>query len=351
MAGHADAIDLRSDVKTLPTQEMLEAIARAELGDSKANEDPTVLRLEATAAERLGMEAAMLTISGMMANLVALMAHADPGQGVVLDPESHIYFYEGAHARIAALMPVLVESDDGRLDPQAVEHACARYGKSVSLRLLCLENAHNRSGGRVIPLDLHTRLCETAHAQGLAVHVDGARIFNAAVASGAPAAEYGRQADSIMFCLSKSLCCPLGSVLCGNREFIEKARRARRLLGGAMRQAGVFAAAGLVALESMVDRLAEDHANARLLAEGIERLPGLTVNCGGVETNMVNAGVETSGRSIADWTDACRANGVLVSAHRPDKLRFVTHRHITTGLVREAVRRIALTAEKLAGKN
>ena len=340
-------IDLRSDVKTLPTREMLEAMAQAELGDSKAGEDPTVLRLEAMASERLGTEAAALMISGTMANLSALMALGEPGHGMVVDPDAHVYFYEGAHAKIAGLMPVLVPGENGLMDPDALDQAARRFGGSAVLRVLCLENTHNRAGGRAVPVSLHQRLCEVAHAHGMAVHVDGARIFNASVATGTPVAEFARHADSVMFCLSKSLCCPLGSVLCGRADFIARARRASRRLGGGMRQAGVIAAAGIVALESMVDRLADDHANARLLAQGLEDLPGLTIDMDTVETNMVNAGVETSGHSIADWIAACAARGVRIGAHRPDKLRFVTHRHHTPDLIRRAIDSTARAAADL----
>ena len=338
-----ELIDLRSDVKTLPTEDMLEAMRRAELGDAKVNEDPTVLRLEAMAAERLGTEAAMLVISGTMANLAALMAHADPGDAMVLDPDCHIYFYEGAHARVAGLMPLLVGSRDGLMDPDQLDTVVRRH-QGVSPRLLCLENTHNRGGGRVIPISLHAALCKVAHDHGMSIHVDGARIFNAVVASGTPAAEYARHVDSIMFCLSKSLCCPLGSLLCGSAEFIGKARLASRRLGGGMRQAGVIAAAGIVALDAMVDRLAEDHANARSLAEGVSEIAALSVNMETVESNMVNVGIERSGRPIAEWQNALKAEGVLIGSHRPDKLRFVTHRHISAEDIREVVKRIRQAA-------
>ena len=344
----ADLIDFRSDVKTLPTEEMLEAMRSAELGDSKAGEDPTVKRLEEMAAERFGVEAAMLLISGTMANLAAIMAMAEPGEGMVLDPESHIYFYEGAHSLMSGVEHVLVKSHKGMLDPDELAESVQANRDTAKLRLICLENTHNRSGGRVILIELHARLCEIAHENGMAVHVDGARIFNASVASGVPVSEYARHVDSIMFCLSKSLSCPLGSVLCGSSEFMERACRASRRLGGGMRQAGLIAAAGTVALESMVARLAEDHANAKRLAEGLREIEGFEIDMETVETNMVNVGLSSRGRTIEDWVEACRQAGVLIGVHRPDKLRLVTHRHHSPEIVDEAVRRVRVASESFS---
>jgi len=340
-----DTIDLRSDTKTLPTDEMLDAMRSAELGDSKANEDPTVLRLEAMACEHLGTEAAMLVISGTMANLCALMAHASPGDGLITDPDAHVYFYEGGHTAVTGLQPLLVESCDGLIEPNALAEAARRYRGRA--KLLCLENTHNRGGGRVVPIDLHARLYEIAHENGIAVHVDGARIFNAVVASGTPAAEYGRHADSIMFCLSKSLSCPLGSVLCGSEDFIQKARVARARLGGGMRQAGVIAAAGIVALETMIDRLEQDHALARCLAEAVNETPGLSVDLETVETNMVNVGLEGSDRSVHGCIEALGRHGVLAGAHWPDRLRLVVHRHHSAEVIDEAIGRVRAAVAEL----
>lgn len=340
-----EMIDLRSDVKTLPTVEMLEAMQRAELGDSKVDEDPTVLRLEAMASRLMGTESAVLVISGTMANLCALMAHANRGGAFLTDPDAHIYYYEGGHVGVAGLQPLLVESCDGLIDPDELAAAIKRYRNRASL--LCLENTHNRGGGRAVPFDLHAKLCRIARDNGMAVHLDGARIFNAAVATGTPAAEYARHADSAMFCLSKSLSCPLGSVLCGSRDFIRKAKTARNRIGGGMRQAGVIAAAGIVALRTMIDRLSEDHVLARRLAEAVAEMPGLTLNLKTVETNMVNVGVEESGRPLDDWIQAFKKNGVLVGSHRPNKLRLVTHRHHDTDIIDEAIRRMGRAAETI----
>ena len=340
-----EAIDLRSDTKTLPTEAMRTAMGAAELGDSKVNEDPTVLRLEAMAAERVGCEAALLVISGTMANLIAMMAHARPGDAFFVDPEAHIFYYEGAHTATAGLQPLPVQGHDGRLDPDELVAAIRHFSRPA--RLLCLENTHNRGGGRVTPIGLHATLCAIAHEHGMAVHVDGARIFNAEVASGTPASEYGRQVDSLMFCLSKSLGCPLGSVLCGSHEFILEARRLRGRLGGGMRQAGVIAAAGVVALEERIGRLHADHALAQRLAQAVSGMPGLSVSVGNVETNMVNVDVTPSGQAVGDWVRALCAAGVLVGVHAPDTLRLVTHHQHDADRIEEAVRRIAAVAESM----
>ena len=333
-----DMIDLRSDVKTLPTDEMLEAMCSAELGDSKAGEDPTVLRLEAMAAERLGMEAAMLVISGTMANLCALMVHTAPGDGYFTDPENHIFYYEGGHVAMAGALPMPVESREGLLAPEEFLSAIRRCPERG--RLLCLENPHIRWGGRVIPVELCAELYEIAHEHGMAVHLDGARIFNAVVASGTSAAQYAAHADSVMFCLSKSLSCPLGSLLCGSSAFIQKARKVCGRLGGGMRQAGIIAAAGIVALETMIDRLAQDHALAKRLAQALNDLPGLSVDLETVDTNMVNVNVRESRVSLKGWQQALKGNGVLVSAYSRDRLRLVTHRHHNAAVIEEAIRRI-----------
>ena len=340
-----NVIDLRTDVKTLPTPEMLQAMCAAELGDSKANEDPTVKRLEAMAAERMGAEAAVLMISGSMANCAAMMAHAMPGTPFMVDPESHIYLYEGGHTDIAGLLPVMVPSRHGLIEPEDFKEAIRRGPKA---RLLCLENTHNRGGGRAIPIDRHARLCELATDNGMAIHVDGARILNAEIATGTPASEYVRHVDSIMFCLSKSLCCPLGSMLCGSEAFIARARGAMRRLGGGMRQAGVIAGAGIYALEHMIERLKEDHDNAKRLAQGLAQIPGLVVKLDIVETNMIGVWLESPEHSLADWVEACKEQDVLVGVYGPDRLRFVTHHHHSAEIIDEALKRIQRAADTLA---
>jgi threonine aldolase len=336
-------INLRSDTQTLPTPEMMAAIAAAPLGDDTYGEDPTVKKLEAMAAEMLGKEAAMLCISGNMANLACLMAHGGPGDEVIIDPDSHIHYYEvGGLASVAGLMPMAVPSRRGRLDPDEVRSAVRARNLHYPIpRVLCLENTHNRSGGRVTPLDLHNRLCDTAHDLGLTVHLDGARIFNAAIASGVPASAFAERADTLMFCLSKGLSCPLGSIALGSKEMIARADRARKRLGGGMRQAGVIAACGIVALETMVDRLADDHANALLLAEGINGIAGLRVDMDTVETNMVYVDHSATGLGTSEVLARLKGAGVLASGRPPAHFRLVTHRHYGADAIRDAVMRIA----------
>jgi threonine aldolase len=335
-------INLRSDTQTLPTPAMLEAIAAADLGDDTCREDPTVARLEALFAARLGTEAALLVLSGHMGNLVALMVHARPGDEVILDGDSHVFYYEaGSLASVAGLMPWPLPSTEGCLDPDDV--AAAIRGRDLHYpraRVLCLENTHNRSGGRVVPLSRHRALCRVAHAQGLAVHLDGARIFNAAIAAGVPVAEYTRDVDSVTVCLTKGLSCPVGSILAGTRDFVERARQVRQRLGGGMRQAGVIAAPGIVALETMVERLADDHRMARRLAEGLVAVPGLRVDLAAVETNMVNADHRGTGLTTDQALARLAAAGVLASGRPPHHLRLVTNRHHDEAAIDDAVTRI-----------
>jgi threonine aldolase len=321
---------------------MLRAIANAELGDDTYGEDPTVKKFESLAAAKLGKEAALLVISGHMGNLSALMAHARPGDEVLLDPESHIFYYEqGSIASVAGLMPMPVPAVNGMLDPDDLRAAIRRRNLHYPVpRLLCLENTHNRSGGRAMPLQLHNELCRVAHESGLAVHLDGARIFNAAIRHGVPAASYAQHADSVMFCLSKGLSCPLGSVVVGSREFIARADRARKLIGGGMRQAGIIAACGIVALEMMIDRLADDHVNARSLACGLNQIRGLWVDLNSVETNMVYVDHSSSGLTTDEVLKRLKEAGVLASGRPPKQIRFVTHRHHGRPEIEEALHRI-----------
>jgi threonine aldolase len=337
-----EVINLRSDTQTLPTEAMLRAIATAELGDDTYDEDPTVARLEAMAAERMGKEAALLVPSGHMGNLIALMVHARPGDEVLLDRESHIFCYEtGSMASLAGVMPRPMASIDGRMDPEeiaaAIHPADVHYPRT---RLLCLENTHNRSGGRVVPLPLHVELCRVAHERGLAVHLDGARIWNAAIAAGVEATAFTQHVDTVMFCLSKGLSCPLGSLLCGTREAIAEADHVRRRLGGGLRQAGVIAAPGIVALETMIDRLADDHAHARRLAEGLAVLEGLHVDVDATETNMVLVDHRGTGLDTDAFVALLRTHGVIASGRPPHHVRLVTHRHHDAATIDEAIRRI-----------
>ncbi len=327
----AESINLMSDTVTLPTQEMLEAMVRAPLGDDVSREDPTVNRLEAMAAERLDKEAGLFVASGTMGNLVCTLAHTQRGDEVIMEAECHMYYYEvGGLAAVAGVMPRLVPGKRGVMDPDDV----ARAIRSANIhypapRLVAVENTHNRGGGTVTPLDVSEAICAAARSRGLATHLDGARIFNAAIALGVDAREIARPFDSVMFCLSKGLSAPVGSVVVGTREFVERARKCRKLLGGGMRQAGVIAAAGIVALETMVDRLREDHENARVLGEGLARIPGIAVDLESVQTNMVYLDVAGLGMDTASFLRELAEFNVRASERPPTGVRMVTHRHIS----------------------
>jgi threonine aldolase len=337
-----EVINMRSDTQTLPTDSMRDAMKNAALGDSSYDEDPTVNRLEEMAAKLLGKQKAMLVISGTMGNLISMMVHTEPGDEVIIDPESHIFYYEcGGLSNIAGLMPMPVPSHKGMLDPDDVARSIREPSKNYPVpRLLCLENTHNRSGGRVVPLDLHKKLCRIAKENGLSVHLDGARIFNAAIASGVPASAFAEDVDSVMFCLSKGLSCPLGSVIVGSREFIENAKRYKKRLGGGMRQAGIIAACGIVAMEEMVDRLKEDHKNARLFAAGVDDIEGLEVDLESVETNMVYIDHSKSGRTTEDAVLLLKGAGVLVSGRPPHQIRVVINRHHDRKVMEQALKRM-----------
>lgn len=345
----AGAIDLRSDTVTLPSPAMREAMARAELGDDVYGEDPTVNRLEELAAATVGKEAAVLVVSGTMGNLAALLAHANRGQRVVLGDESHIYRYEGggASALGGLVYHTLPTAPDGTLPLDLLRAAAAPSTDShwAPPGVICLENTHNRCGGVVLPLDYLEAAHAVASAAGLPLHLDGARVFNAAVALGVEVSAITRHVDTVQFCLSKGLSAPVGSIVAGPRAFIDRVRRVRKMLGGGMRQAGVIAAAGIVALEQMVARLAEDHANARLLAEGLVAIPGIAIDLARVQTDIVRFDLP-EGQSPQDFLAGLRARGVLMSVLGERSIRAVTHYGIGAADVRRAV---AAVAEVLAG--
>jgi len=323
-------IDLRSDTVTLPTEEMLEAIRHAELGDDVFGDDPTVNKLEELAAKKMGKEAALLVASGTQANLVSLMSNTKRGDLVILEAESHMYWYEvGGLSAIAGLLPWPIESNLGVLDPKDVEVAIRP--KDIHFpepALICIENTHNRHGGTVVEPDQIKAVSEVTKAHGLKLYMDGARIFNAAVALKVDVKEFTKHVDNLMFCLSKGLSCPVGSIVVGNQEFIEKARKTRKILGGGMRQAGIIAAPGIIALEKMIDRLEEDHKNARLLAEGIAKVDGLAINLGIVQTNMVHFDVGELGITANQFISELEENSVLALTLAENKIRMVTHRGI-----------------------
>jgi threonine aldolase len=323
-------IDLRSDTVTRPTEAMLESMREATFGDDSRDGDETVGRLEALAASRTGKEAGAFMPSGTMANLVAMLAHGSRGGEVLLEEGSHTLNAElGGIAALAGLFYRPLPGRRGAMDLEALREAIrAQTRHNMGTALVWMENTHNRAGGAVLPLAHMRQVYEIAREREVPVHLDGARIFNAAISLRVPAAEIARYSDSVCFCVSKGLSAPVGSILCGSREFIERARAFRRMVGGNLRQAGPLAAAGIVALETMVERLAEDHASAKRLAEGFHRIDESLCNPHEVETNIVRVNVRKSGRRAVQWSADLRTKGVLVAPADTWTLRFVTHRHI-----------------------
>ena len=336
------AIDLRSDTVTLPTPEMRAAMAQAIVGDDVYGEDPTVNRLQALAAAMVGKEAALFVPSGTMGNLAAVLAHCQRGDEAIIGDKAHLFLNEagGASALGGVAMRLVPNQPDGGLDLNDLREAIRPRGNPhyPSSRLIALENTHNRCGGAPISLE-HTRAVGgLAHEHGLFLHLDGARLFNAALALGLRAAELAAPADSVTFCLSKGLSAPVGSLLCGSRAFIDRALRARKQLGGGMRQAGVLAAAGILALETMVDRLEQDHRRAGRFAAGLAEIPGLVLDPGTPKTNMVFLGladnVPVDGAHVSARLSE---RGVLVGGDGPRRFRLVTHYWIEDQDVDQAV--------------
>ena len=336
-------IDLRSDTVTLPDEGMLRAMTEAELGDEVLGDDPTVIRLQEKAAEICGKEAALFVPSGSMANLVSLLSHSERGDEYILGDQAHIFRYEaGSPAAVGGLHPHLLPCrEDGTLSPEDIE-AALRPDESHEprSRVICLENSHNRCGGRTFGREYLMEVRAIADRQGLLIHLDGARIFNAAAARGSSVKELSAGADSLSFCLSKGLSAPVGSLVCGGIDFIAKCHRMRKQLGGGMRQAGVLAAAGLYALEHRVERLGEDHENARLLAEGLAELPGLSVDPASVETNMVYFRLDKS-REAEPFLAAMEERGVRFFMVSPRRFRLVTHFGIESKDIETALRNFA----------
>jgi len=321
-------IDLRSDTVTKPTPAMRRAMAEAEVGDDVYGEDPTVNRLQERAAEIFEKEAALFVPSGTMGNQICVKVHTRPGTEVVLEERSHLFNYEmGAAAALSGALLRPVRGEDGLLSwdlvSGAIHHQAPYYVTPTSL--VALENTHNMAGGAVLPLAASREICDRAHALGLPVHLDGARIFNAAVALRTPVAEIARPFDSVMFCLSKGLGAPVGSLILGTREFIKEATNWRKRLGGGMRQVGVLAAAGLIALEESPKILPEDHANARRLAEGLAELRGVKIDPEKVQTNIVIFDIAETGLMTAEFTAALKAGGVLANGINAREMRMVTH--------------------------
>lgn len=321
-------IDLRSDTVTLPTPRMREAMANAEVGDDVFGEDPTVNRLEEIAAEKMHKEAALFVASGTMGNLLALLTHCGRGDEVILGDQAHSFASEvGGMAALGGIHPHPIPNQpNGTLRFADIEGAIrvenVHYPRT---RLIVLENTHNRCDGSPLPPAYLWSVAQIAQSHGLRVHTDGARIFNAAVALGIPVTELTRYTDTVSFCLSKGLSAPVGSLLCGPREFVAEARRQRKMVGGGMRQAGILAAAGIVALETMVDRLADDHANAKRLAEGLADIPGIELEPTRVKTNIVFFDLQPGSLTANQLAERIGRKGVYIQVVNEKKMRAVTH--------------------------
>ena len=324
-------IDLRSDTLSLPTEEMLQSVQTAALGDDSRDGDPTVIELEALAAEMMGKEAGLLNPSGTMSNLVAMRTHVEPGATTIVEESAHLYGAEiGGIAAACGLLVLPVPGHHGAMDPDQLRFATKKIPTLFpSPGLVCLENTHNAAGGTVVPLGHMAESAAIAREAGLAVHLDGARIFNASVALGEDATAITRHADTVSFCLSKGLSAPIGSVLTGPKAFIHRARMVRRAYGGTLRQAGIIAAPGLVALRTLVDRLADDHRNARVFAEGANAMDGLNVDLESVQSNIVNLDVSGLGMDAATFASHLDPRGVRGLPGLASVVRFVTYRGIS----------------------
>jgi threonine aldolase len=341
-------IELRSDTTTHPTEEMREAMRTAPVGDDVFGEDPTVNRLEELAASMMGKEAAMFVPSGTMGNITALLTHCKRGDEIILESECHIYYYEvGGLSALGGMIPRLVTGKDGIMDPADVKAAIREYNIHYAMpSLICVENTHNRGGGTVYDLQRLAAIKAIADEKGIPMHLDGARIFNAAIKLGVDASKIASYFDSVQFCLSKGLSAPVGSILVGKKDFMERARKYRKMLGGGMRQAGIIAAAGIIALEKMVERLAEDHENARLLAEGLNHIPGVSVDLSTVATNIIVFDISKLGVGSDAFAKELAEEGVRVTIRPPHRLRAVTSRMFTTEELPIALDRIAKVCKR-----
>jgi threonine aldolase len=349
----ANVVDLRSDTVTRPTPAMRRAMAEAEVGDDVYLEDPTVNALERRAAEILGKEAALFVPTGCMGNLIAIKVWTHHGDEVICEERSHVNLYELASmSAIAGCMPRIARGEDGILTWQQIEAVIRPkiYYDSQSA-LICLENTHNMAGGTTYSVDRINDICAHAHAAGLKVHLDGARVFNAAVALGVNVAAIAENLDSVMFCLSKGLGAPVGSMIVGSRDFIEKGRIYRKMFGGGMRQVGVLAAAGRIALEESPQRLAIDHQNARRLAEGIAEIPGLRIDPAKVQTNIVIFDCQQTGRDAVQLSDALKPHGIWALDTAPYSVRFVTHSDVYAEGIERALRVLREVVGKTRGKS
>lgn len=344
----AEYIDLRSDTVTLPTEEMLKAIVDTKLGDDVYEEDSTVNELQELAAKKMGKEAALLVPSGTQANLTSLMANSNRGEQVILESESHIYYYEaGGISAIAGLFPWPIQTSTGAFNVEELELAIRprniHYPKST---LICIENTHNRHCGTIITPKQIEEINEVAKKHSMKLYMDGARIFNAAIGLELDPKDFTKHVDNLMFCLSKGLSCPVGSLVVGNYDFIEKARKIRKLLGGGMRQAGIIAAPGIIALEKMVTRLKTDHENAKLLAELLSKVKGIQIEPKKIQTNIVTFNLTPTAIDDHDFIQKLKENGVLALNQGKHKVRLVTHR----GIEKEDIEKTAAAIERILTK-
>ncbi|GAA0488160.1 low-specificity L-threonine aldolase [Salinibacillus aidingensis] len=324
-------IDLRSDTVTKPTDKMRQASLEAEVGDDVYEEDPTIKELEAKAAEVTGKEAALFVTSGTQGNQLAVLTHTKPGQEIILEEDAHIYKFEGAAiSALAGVQPRPIKGTKGAMNPEDLEAAIRPDDIHFpETGMIGLENTHNQSGGTILPFENMKEIYEVARRNQVPVHLDGARLFNASVASGISVQTYASYTDTVQFCLSKGLGAPVGSIIAGSKDFIQRARKWRKRLGGGLRQAGIIAAPGIVALTDMVDRLTEDHKNAKKLAEGLDRLDGLTVE-NDVETNIIVLNVKGTPYTASEFVERLKEKGVLAGAIGPDSIRLVTHLDVTS---------------------
>jgi threonine aldolase len=334
-----NVVDLRSDTVTRPTVEMFQAMAAAEVGDDVYGEDPTVNRLESRAAEIFGKEAALFVPTGCMGNLIAIKVLTHHGDEVICDERSHVNLYELASmSAIAGCMPRIARGEDGILTWQDIEAVIRpRIYYDSQTALICLENTHNMAGGMLYPTAEVDDICDHAHDVGLKVHLDGARVFNAAAALGERVASMTKKVDSVMFCLSKGLGAPVGSMIVGTQSFIDKGRIYRKMFGGGMRQAGVIAAAGLIALEKSPDRLHEDHKRAKRLAEALARIPGFAIDPAKVRTNILIFDCSKTGKTAVEWCDIFYKHGLWAQDTALYSVRFVTHCDVDDAAIERAL--------------
>ncbi|MCE5296810.1 MAG: threonine aldolase, partial [Euryarchaeota archaeon] len=328
---------------TVPTKEMLESILDSRLGDDVEREDGTVNQLQEKAASLFGAEAAMLVPSGTQGNLVAMLTHCRRGDEIILESEAHMYYYEvGGMSALVGAIPRLIQGKRGVFTGKDVETAIRAYDPLhyPPSTLVEIENTHNRAGGCCWTPSQVEGVSKVAKDHGMKVHMDGARIFNAAIALDVKVSDYMRHVDSISFCLSKGLCCPIGSLLVGSNDFIDRARTNRKMVGGGMRQAGIIAAPGLVALDKMVARLKDDHDNAKVLAKGLSKISGVEIDMKTVQTNIVIANVKGTGMNSDAFVELCSKQGIRIFSFGPETVRFVTHHGIEKDDIETTISRI-----------